>query len=71
MPAYLIANITVKDAEKMDAYAAAAGPTWMRTEPTSSWKGTWQNACPGVGLSSVSRLSLPQASWRTPVLRGR
>ena len=27
MPAYLIANITVKDAEKMEAYAAAAGPT--------------------------------------------
>ena len=27
MPAYLIANFTVKDAEKMDAYAAAAGPT--------------------------------------------
>lgn len=27
MPAYLIANITVKDAQKMEAYAAAAGPT--------------------------------------------
>ncbi len=27
MSAYLIANITVKDAEKMAAYAAAAGPT--------------------------------------------
>ena len=27
MPAYLIANITVKDDDKMEAYAAAAGPT--------------------------------------------
>lgn len=27
MSAYLIANITVKDAAKMEAYAAAAGPT--------------------------------------------
>ena len=27
MPAYLIANFTVKDAKKMEAYAAAAGPT--------------------------------------------
>ena len=27
MPVYLVANITVKDAEKMEAYAAAAGPT--------------------------------------------
>ena len=27
MPAYLIANFTVKDAQKMEAYAAAAGPT--------------------------------------------
>lgn len=27
MSAYLVANITVKDAEKMEAYAAAAGPT--------------------------------------------
>lgn len=27
MSAYLVANITIKDAEKMEAYAAAAGPT--------------------------------------------
>lgn len=27
MSAYLVANITVKDAKKMEAYAAAAGPT--------------------------------------------
>ena len=27
MPAYLIANITIKNPEKMAAYAAAAGPT--------------------------------------------
>lgn len=27
MSAYLVANITVKDVEKMEAYATAAGPT--------------------------------------------
>ncbi len=72
MPAYLIANITVKDAEKMEAYAAAAGPTLdafgaefiMEGQLAETLSGRWP--VQGVALVRFPTIEAAQTWYHSP-----
>ena len=71
MTAYLIANITVKDAEKMETYAAAAGPTLdaygaefiMEGSLTQNLSGRWP--VNGVALVRFPSIEVAQAWYHS------
>ena len=72
MTVYLIANFTVLDAEKMKAYAAAAGPTLaahggefvLDGQLADTFSGTWGAA--GLALVRFPSLDAARTWYRSP-----
>lgn len=72
MTVYLVANVTVLDDEKMEAYAAAAGPTLtahggefiLDGRLTETLSGEW--AAPGVALVRFPSVEAAQAWYHSP-----
>ncbi|MGD1886962.1 MAG: DUF1330 domain-containing protein [Cohaesibacteraceae bacterium] len=72
MTVYLIANITIRDAEKMEAYAAAAGPTLdihggefiMHANHMETLLGEW--SVPGVAMVRFPSVDAARTWYRSP-----
>lgn len=72
MTAYLVANVTVRNAEKMEAYAAAAGPTLeahvgeliLDGQLSEKLSGAWN--APGVALVRFPSLKAEQTLYNSP-----
>lgn len=72
MSAYLIANITIQDAEKMQAYAAAAGPTLetyggefvMHSHYRETLLGKWN--VPGVAMVRFPDVETARSWYNSP-----
>ncbi len=72
MIAYLIANITVRNAEKMEAYAAAAGPTLtahggeflVHGHHAETLLGDW--AAPGIALVRFPSIDAARSWYNSP-----
>jgi uncharacterized protein (DUF1330 family) len=72
MTAYLVANVTVRNAEDMEAYAAAAGPTLaahggeliLDGRLSETLTGTWE--APGVALVSFPSAEAARTWYHSP-----
>jgi uncharacterized protein (DUF1330 family) len=72
MTAYLVANVTVRNAEKMEAYAAAAGPTLeahggeliLDGQLSETLSGAWN--APSVALVRFPSLEAAQTWYNSP-----
>ncbi len=72
MTVYLVANVTVLDTEKMEAYAASAGPTVaahggefiLDGRLAENLSGKW--AAPGVALVRFPSLEAAQTWYHSP-----
>ena len=72
MTAYLVANVTVRNAEKMEAYAAAAGPTLaahggeliLDGQLSETLSGDWN--APGVALVRFPSVAAAQTWYNSP-----
>ena len=72
LAAYLVANVTVRDAEKMEAYAAAAGPTLaahggeliLDGRLAETLSGAWN--APGVALVRFPSVEAAQKWHNSP-----
>ena len=72
MTVYLIANVTVLDAEKLEAYATAAGPTvaahggefMLNGELADTLAGTWD--APGIAMVRFPSLEAVQTWYHSP-----
>jgi len=71
MTVYLVANVTVRDADKMQAYAAAAGPTLaahggelvLDGQLAETLSGKW--TAPGVALVRFPSVDAAQTWYRS------
>ena len=72
MTVYLVANVTVLDAEKMEAYATAAGPTLTQYggefvldgQLTATLSGSWN--APGVAIVRFPDLEAARTWYASP-----
>lgn len=72
MTVYLVANVTVKNAEKMEAYAAAAGPTLvghggefiLDGHHAETLSGEW--TAPGVALVRFPSVEAARMWYNSP-----
>lgn len=75
MTVYVVANVTVRDAAKMEAYAAAAAPTLaahggdfvLDGTLAETLSGTW--AAPGMALVRFPGLEAARTWYRSPEYR--
>ena len=72
MTAYIIATVSVRNAEKMEAYAAAAGPTLeahggeliLDARLAETFSGGWDT--PGVALVRFPSMEAARSWYRSP-----
>lgn len=72
MTVYLVANVTVRDAERMQAYATAAGPTLaahggefvLDGQHAETLSGTW--TAPGLALVRFPSVEAARAWYHSP-----
>jgi uncharacterized protein (DUF1330 family) len=72
MTVYLVANVTVRNAEKMEAYTAAAGPTLVEHggeflldgQHAETLSGQWD--APGVALVRFPSVEAARAWYNSP-----